>query len=406
MQKLFSQSIILFLLFSTSANAQWSQLKLPTLEPYSIVKNRYANGIILCNSFQKGFVISKDDGTTFEKFNSNFTPNAYHFENDTIYVGGYYNGAAYTIDFGKTFIDITTDSIKNQGINSIVSYDKNTLLAGTIKNGLYQFNKKTKEWKNIGLKMQEITGIIVKNKSIFANIKYHGLAKSDDFGNTWKDKIVTHNNSPEDVVEYKGDLIYATYGAGIRISKDNGESWGSYDAGLPDGPFIGNSFAVSRDGNYLFLIGYLEGVFLFNSSLNQWQNISKNLPSPNRGEVIAITNEYLYVEGYPNGNLGSVYKSKIEPLLLATNENGIGKNFIQGFPNPASDEVYFNFGLVNQREGEIQYSIFDLTGKSVLQSVVTNSKLIKIDVSSLNKGNYIVKIMSHKKSFYSKFLKI
>ncbi|MEN9337001.1 MAG: hypothetical protein RLZZ500_1988 [Bacteroidota bacterium] len=86
-------------------------------------------------------------------------------------------------------------------------------------------------------------------------------------------------------------------------------------------------------------------------------------------------------------------------LNLAT-QNFESDNTFFIYPNPASTEIHFN----NPKDFALnQVSVFDVTGKLVLQSssVVNNT----IDVASLNSGIYMVKITSDNGVYYRKFSK-
>ncbi len=71
-------------------------------------------------------------------------------------------------------------------------------------------------------------------------------------------------------------------------------------------------------------------------------------------------------------------------ILLNNSENDL-QNPISIFPNPSSD-----FININGIEDEVRIIIYNLTGKKVLETSAKNN----IDVSSLNKGVYIVNVKS------------
>ncbi|MBK8670882.1 MAG: hypothetical protein IPN89_16080 [Saprospiraceae bacterium] len=198
-------------------SAQWTKIDDQSLDLRTILSNNFDTGIIIGWSSKLGNVISRDEGVSFQKFKSSISPYSYYIDKDTIYVGGYYNKVEYTTDYGLTFKDITTSEIKDKGVKCFAKYDNNTLLVGTIRNGIYAYNKSTGTWLNIGHKGQEISSILVKDNFIFAAVEYQDVSKSNDFGKTWTNVIYTNNNPATNLINYKGNIIMSTIGTGINI---------------------------------------------------------------------------------------------------------------------------------------------------------------------------------------------
>jgi hypothetical protein len=91
------------------------------------------------------------------------------------------------------------------------------------------------------------------------------------------------------------------------------------------------------------------------------------------------------------------------------NGDGIHENDyekISVYPNPVSSEMIIN----NQKSihGAIVVSIFDYSGKEVytMNQSKENSDPIKIDVSNLEAGFYIVSVQSENHSYRAKFIKL
>jgi len=69
----------------------------------------------------------------------------------------------------------------------------------------------------------------------------------------------------------------------------------------------------------------------------------------------------------------------------------LDNNLFKIFPNPATDEI-----TVNSTEAISNVSIFDITGKTVYTNTNANTNL-KVDVSSFNRGIYIIEVLSNNK---------
>lgn len=77
----------------------------------------------------------------------------------------------------------------------------------------------------------------------------------------------------------------------------------------------------------------------------------------------------------------------------------VNKNKFTVYPNPAVDVINIS------GDKEItSVQVYDYSGKSLLSSPA-NSKKLQLDVSSLSKGNYVVKVLSEQKSTSYKIIK-
>lgn len=107
---------------------------------------------------------------------------------------------------------------------------------------------------------------------------------------------------------------------------------------------------------------------------------------------------------YVCGNhVGSGMKGTITVnLATAINDNNMNKGKL--YPVPAGDYLMFE---TEGREPVDEIKIMDLTGKPVilLEKPVQSADKLRIDVSKLNKGLYIIRIRSGENFLVKKFLK-
>ena len=75
------------------------------------------------------------------------------------------------------------------------------------------------------------------------------------------------------------------------------------------------------------------------------------------------------------------------------------KNQLNLYPNPVQDVLYIN---LSEKQGMLE--LFDIAVKSVLQNEILENKA-SIDVSGLENGIYLVKVLSDKKMVTGKFVK-
>ena len=81
--------------------------------------------------------------------------------------------------------------------------------------------------------------------------------------------------------------------------------------------------------------------------------------------------------------------------LLGTKDNAL-KEKLKIYPNPTND-----FLIVENLEKNLKTKIYDLSGKLLFETL-SSGKLLKIDVSSFSKGQYILNIENFKSEFFIK----
>ena len=94
-----------------------------------------------------------------------------------------------------------------------------------------------------------------------------------------------------------------------------------------------------------------------------------------RNQIISLSREWL-----SDGMVGVEYDAAVNTLLSG-----------QNYPNPASDYTFINVSEV-ARGGMVE--IYNLNGQLVSSQSVGNSALVRLDLSNLNKGMYVYRVVS------------
>ncbi|NNC45693.1 MAG: T9SS type A sorting domain-containing protein [Winogradskyella sp.] len=149
--------------------------------------------------------------------------------------------------------------------------------------------------------------------------------------------------------------------------------------------YRGTSYS-SFEGLYFFAdycsqeIGYLS----FNGST--WDMTLTDFSGGNWTAFGEDTNGELYVAGI---NTGHIYKL-FDPSLSTNDEFMSNLNV---YPVPAKSELTIDYSLYSPLK--IEYlTLYDVSGKIVTKTAVTNEQIQKLDVSSLAKGYYFLKFKS------------
>jgi uncharacterized delta-60 repeat protein len=118
-------------------------------------------------------------------------------------------------------------------------------------------------------------------------------------------------------------------------------------------------------------------------------------------EVINIQKDGKILVGGKFKSYNDIVTNQIVRLQGSTvlSTNNFDKNDFAIYPNPVKDIININ---LQGRNTSLEYVIYDMSGKKI-----TSNKLLenKIDVSSLSKGIYILKIKTGEKIFENKFIK-
>lgn len=257
-------------------------------------------------------------------------------------------------------------------------------------------------------------------------------------GNIEED-LNTHNSAFNSRIIFKyvnENEIYAVGGKlrdattnKFKVAKWDGESWselGNIDANSTISSleiyngylYVSGSFTEAFDGMNRTLIKR----YKIGETLEQFEVQATVNPEEAgsivgngtylQGEIVsleAIANPNYIFENWTENN-EIVSENEVYEFEINSNRNLVA-NFtydlsvndfdisnINFYPNPTKDILYFD----NPNSIEFDVVIYDLNGKLILQKEMNSSKVSKLNISHLNKGNYLLNIISNGKIISSK----
>lgn len=117
--------------------------------------------------------------------------------------------------------------------------------------------------------------------------------------------------------------------------------------------------------------------------------VNGTITSPTYTEVTNPTSNPTNLNGLPAAN--TVYRFAVNPLAVKDQE----KIEFSMFPNPTNDVLNLTFPeAVNK-----PYSVYDLMGREVLKGSLNNTTQAQINVGTLQKGSYILRIAGSTQKF-------
>ena len=152
--------------------------------------------------------------------------------------------------------------------------------------------------------------------------------------------------------------------------------------------FSGHDFGVSFGNN--------KGYYTFGFS-----RINNNVISPFSSNGAPITD--FHYDSILKSYFGSYISYFVNKSLSTTNENLINNNIFEIFPNPVESDLNI-YSKEVLKEGTL-FTIYDVSGKKIMNQKAENTDKNSVNVSQLNAGVYILTISNAEQSQSFKFIK-
>lgn len=352
-------------------------------------------------------MLSKDNGSNWEILNIN-DKNLFSIfiSDDKIFLGTIENG----LFISKSIENIElVQQTNNTQENPLIDFTKTTVFSiekhknfmyvGTNR-GLFKSTASLPyNWKVDSVNFYNKNVLSIKNFNNTLYCQCYGLYKSENNGKTWE-KIFFDTELENRVSCYQitsnGDILlgYAKSGekSGVYFSNDNGITFSNIT-----GQGFKHNKVIEYDVYKLFSLDDFifampdKGIFYKKNDDTNWKSLINGIDY-SRILCIDTTNKYIIC-----GTEKGFYRLNREYLMTsATQEPSFESILI--FPNPSSDFINFTLNDCDK----YQYIIVDNTGKLIANGAVVDSK---INIASLPKGSYFIKLFSSIESYTTKFIK-
>lgn len=117
--------------------------------------------------------------------------------------------------------------------------------------------------------------------------------------------------------------------------------------------------------------------------------VTGNIATPTYGEYVDPSQISTNLSALPTAN--TVYRFAVNPLAIKDQE----RIDFSMYPNPTADALHLTF-KDNVRK---PYSVYDLVGREVLKGSIDDTNQAQINVSTLQKGTYILRIAGSTQKF-------
>ncbi|MBV9961639.1 MAG: T9SS type A sorting domain-containing protein [Parafilimonas sp.] len=395
-----------------------------------------------------GVGYSGDSGRNWNYTIQGFPPaasidNAINFSNNILLSGTHGDGIYKSANAGNSWIKVGTtnngDTLSNSNIFALLKIN-NVILAGTCGNGLYRSADNGISWTHItsGLPNQQGTGFLcvhqfAKTSNAVLAGTDQGLFFSSDSGLTWnatslnkKDvagvaandsvacaaienftgpsAIYRSINNPAAwgiVFQTTGDdwttmssdgktHFYAgTLSTSNLVSNNNGLSWQTVGAGIPDGS---GGFAIGVLNNNVF-VGNSSGIFFSNNNGLSFTQANAGFDKNHSASGFAISSTDVYAGLFEN----SIWKRPLSDFgitsLQNTNEEKLPVTFL---PNPLTSESKLTYSIASTQH--VSINLYNSNGNLVkcIKDRVQDKGVYSTIISkaNLHTGNYYISIVA------------
>lgn len=326
--------------------------------------------------------------------------------NSNLYYGTTQGGQLYrTSNGGNTYVGINEPG-SGSG-NWVTPFEQDPIEDNTIYVGyniVYKSNNFGISWvpvsQNLGSNLNNLKIAQSDNQIMFAS-RGGFLFKTTDGGATdWEqitspggaiNSIAIHPTNPNKVA------VALTSGHRVKVSEDGGNTWVSYKKNLPN--FSAFALVWDDNGSDGLYLGMDYGIYYIDNTFTDWQPYSNLLPNVYVNELeINKADGKIYAGTYGRGLWAS-------PLMSGTAgvEDKITSTNVSLYPNPTASQ--FTVELPKAVKAEIR--VFDISGKLLIfENPKSISNKLTLNVSSLSKGTYFVRINSEEGTATKKLLKI
>jgi len=351
---------------------------------------------VWCTSYF-GLFKSEDGGENFDEYiDPEFEQCFDIIITDSVFYLSTENGFFISNDYGNNWIRKCTDITGNGEI----SLGKDYCFYLEQRKGLYRIAYGSYEYLHLNIGEENYGYQDVKAIDSMVIVDYdEKIYISNNNGNSFNDTIYTSFSC----IEKHNNWFYATIPFnGIQRSTD-GLNWDYYD--FENNGWTIRSIAFSKE-KVLLAGGHVSitlddlVVQMTDYEFDNWDNISGDLPIP-----------YLPDVGLIATHDGRVFASPDEKGLYYRDDLIVGNNDIKykyneeftTYPNPVTETLTIK---CNSNNNTIQIiEIYTLIGEKILTQNI-NSKKTCLDISSLHKGIYLIRIISDDKEKTKKIIKL
>lgn len=324
-------------LFYLDLNAQWQKMSSPSGGYIQCIVEK--DNILYAGTAENGLFYSSDNGVQWNKCSN--TPGT-NIQSLTI------NGEWIFTICEKGFFKSNDNGVKWQSIYvGNVNRDvksQNGIIYLNDQNGVYMSKDNGVTWTLYSIN-QGAYNFGFSGNTVIAIPGGARIFISNDDGKTWQSKSLDYYVSTSAGAIYNNKLYIGTWGYGVYVSSNGGDSWKHISIPLMS---TGNISGIVVNGNTIYVCSDMEGIYASSDEGISWNKLVNGLKNLNF-TAMHISNNKIFA-----GTVTGIYASTDNGLNWSSSDNGIKASIITSFA--ANKNKYFlgtNHGLlVSQDNGQ------------------------------------------------------
>lgn len=395
MKKIF---LLLCLLSSFIVKGQWQSCDLNMIEAYCLA----SKDSMVCVGSSGMVFTSLNNGSTWMMSGSGLPQNLnilnITISGSTIFAGTL-RGIWLSSDNGNSWIQA------NSGLTDTIVFSLTIsgtdVLAGTHYGGVFRYTDNNGTWNitNIGLAQHKIYSLASAGNIIFAGSDSGKVFVSTNNGAQWTISNFGLPSSRVSSLQMIGTSVFAgILNSGVYISTDNGNNWNNVSSGL-----VSNSVLSLASFGTNILAGTDSGIYYSSDYGNQWNDLNMGMTGIATSIVrsITISNSNIFIALSTPIPANPVWYLPISEMITNITEMGTAAmHFLTLYPNPTAGK----FKLKSELKIDL-IEVYNVLGKKVFQTSNFNHQLDdEIDLSSMPKGIYFVRVYNGRKGYDKKIV--
>ncbi|OFX31041.1 MAG: hypothetical protein A2X08_18245 [Bacteroidetes bacterium GWA2_32_17] len=392
-------SFLSFSLYFNCLNAQWQQTSLNNGDITSIVVSD--SNIFASYGSGHSVFLSNNNGTNWTAVNTGLPASTVVLDlkviGNNLFAATQNDGVFLSTNNGASWTSVNNGLAGSALSDYSLEINGSSIYVGTSCGGVYLSTDNGTSWSavNNGLPFSSyiIYSLAASGTNVFVSLYGGGIYLTTNSGTSWTAVNTGLSSLNVSSLVISGSNIFAgVTGAGVFLSTNDGASWILMNFGLTNSDI--RAFAIS--GTYIFAGTWGGGVYLSQNGGTSWTQMSDGLTGNALFiESLAVKGDTLFAG---NGYYG-VWRRTISEMIGIdeVNEN----NILTVYPNPASKNINIKTTIQSK---DAMVSIFNIQSQLLLQQPLYKENT-EINISTLTKGMYIIKVKSDKGIVTNKFIK-
>lgn len=384
---------VLFLLGFVICNySQWVQSNLNA----GLGRSLYSDGKTIYAASNQGVYITEDKGDPWFLIGPNDDDifSVITSGNNIIAGSGMGKGIRLSSDKGNTWREAA--SMIGQSVYSLAK-NENYVFAGTWTGGVFRSSDNGETWVNTGLKDKSIRELITAGNTVYAAVPelYSRIYYSDDNGVTWNYASLSYPASdPRGLLYTKSKLFVGDIG--LWVSNDAGRSYNllygiEFDnTGYPKSTKLFRAIETYND--YLVASVMGESIKISKDNGLSWGSFNEGINTDWTFADVKINGNYIWIL---REFFGNAYRRPLQEIITSVDEDiqiPTKINLSQNYPNPFGEkapgkQISTNIKYFLPQQSSVNISVYDILGRKIITLIdeIKNSGeyITKFDINSV-----------------------